>query len=108
MEDVISHFHKLFILDVKMDFEERKKYSSQEILGFKVIGMRVSWNGKMWNGVVWKWGVSMIFFCQNNLHYLYIEVGKGVSHKSLASTFSESDVYCNYKYSHEFQSIGQF
>ena len=54
-------------------------------------------------------GVSMIYFAQNNLHCLYIGVGKGVSHKSRASTLcSESDVYCNYNYSQEFQSIGQF
>ena len=54
-------------------------------------------------------GVSMIYFAQYNLHYLYIGVGKGVSHKSLVSTlYSESDVYCNYNYSQEVQSFGLF
>ena len=55
MEDVASRFHKPCILDVKVgrrvwdDFaerdkieRERKKYPPQEILGFRIIGMRVS------------------------------------------------------------------
>ena len=55
MEDVASRFRKPCILDVKVgrrvwdDFAERdkierekKKYPPQEILGFRIIGMRVS------------------------------------------------------------------
>ena len=55
LEDVASRFHKPCILDVKVgrrvwdDFaerdkieRERKKYPQQEILGFRIIGMRVS------------------------------------------------------------------
>ena len=58
LEDIASQFHKSRILDVKVgrrvweDFaerdeieRERKKYPPQEILGFRIIGMRVSWNG---------------------------------------------------------------
>ena len=58
LEDIASRFHKPCILDVKVgrrvwdDFaerdkieRERKKYPLQEILGFRIIGMRVSWNG---------------------------------------------------------------
>ena len=112
MEDVASLFHEPHILDVKVerrDFGEKKKYPPQEILGFRIFGMRVSWNGKMRNGVEWKCRSKQDVFAQNNLHYLYIGVGKGVSHKSLASTlYSESGVYCNYNYSQELQSFGQF
>ena len=55
LEDVASRFKKPCILDVKVgrrvwdDFAERdnierekKKYPPQEILGFRIIGMRVS------------------------------------------------------------------
>ena len=55
LEDVASRFRKPCILDVKVgrrvwdDFaerdkieRERKKYPPQEILGFRIIGMRVS------------------------------------------------------------------
>ena len=58
LEDVASRFHKPCILDVKVgrrvwdDFaerdkieRERKKYPQQEILGFRIIGMRVSFDG---------------------------------------------------------------
>lgn len=59
LEDVVSRFRKPCILDVKVgrrvwdDFaesdkieRERKKYPPQEILGFRIIGMRVSYSNK--------------------------------------------------------------
>ena len=54
LEDIVSRFHKPCIMDVKVgrrvwdDFaqqdkidREKKKYPQQEIIGFRIIGMRV-------------------------------------------------------------------
>ena len=55
MEDIVSRFRKPCIMDIKVgrrvwdDFaeqdkidREKKKYPPQEIIGFRIIGMRVS------------------------------------------------------------------
>ena len=86
LEDIVSRFRKPCIMDVKVgrrvwdDFaeqdkidREKRKYPPQEIIGFRIIGMRVSGGGREgekegWEGEGGRTG--------NTLHRRLLGLGK--------------------------------